>query len=60
MDALDKEYNKYFDWYKDVSIVVMDESDKAIFEHLHKFNKWMEYWIANKVIVIMLTATPLR
>ena len=60
MEALDKEYKDEFDWYKDVSIVVMDESDKAIFEHLQKFHRWMEYWIANKVIVIMLTATPLR
>ena len=60
LKALELKYKDQFEWYMHVSVVVMDESDKAIFEQLEKFHRWMEYWIANKVIVVMLTATPLR
>ena len=54
------EYAERLDWYKGVQLVVIDECDYVMYEHTDLFTKWMDYWRDMEIIVVLLTATPVR
>ena len=60
ISKLKVEYAERLDWYKGVQLVVIDECDYVMYEYTDLFTKWMDYWRDMEIIVVLLTATPVR